>query len=97
MLPVSLLGLGAVLVLGLLDWTGEAAPLFHGMVLFDRFSIAFSTVCVALTALVFVLLRDYFDRSNKNVGEYYALLMFSLVGAMLITSYHHLVMLFIGV
>lgn len=96
-LPVSLLGLGAVLVLGLLEWSGQAAPLFHGMVLFDHFSIVFSTVCVALTALIFVLLRDYFDRSNKNVGEYYALLMFSLVGAMLITSYHHLVMLFMGV
>lgn len=97
LLPVSLIGLGAVLVLGVMDWKPDAQPLFHGMVLFDHFSIAFSAVCVVLTGLVFLLSKDYFDRSNRNVAEYYALLMFSLVGALLITSYHHLVMLFMGV
>lgn len=97
LLPVSLIGLGAVLVLAVLDWKADAQPLFHGMVLFDHFSIAFSVVCVVLTGLVFLLSKDYFDRENRNVAEYYALLMFSLVGALLITSYHHLVMLFMGV
>jgi NADH-quinone oxidoreductase subunit N len=97
LLPVSILGLGASLALLINDWFKDAEPLYNGMVLFDHFSIAFSVVCVIITILVLLLSKDYFDQISPNVAEYYALILFSLTGAILVTSFHNLSMLFIGV
>lgn len=97
LLPVSLLGLLAVLVLNLVNWGQGTVPLFSGMVLFDNFSISFSVVCTVLTALVLLLSKNYFDSISQHVAEYYTLILFSLMGALLVTSFHNLVMLFIGI
>lgn len=97
LMPVSLLGLLTAAVLLILDWDKGAEPLYNGMVLFDHFSIAFSVVCIVLTGLVFFMAKDYFHRISENVAEYYTLILFSLLGAVLVTSYHNLSMLFIGI
>lgn len=97
LLPVSLLGLVAAVVLYGVQWGTAAEPLYSGMVLFDHFAVAFSVVCVVLTALVFLLSKDYFDKSSPHVAEYYALILFSLTGAVLVVSFHNLAMLFIGI
>lgn len=98
LLPVTIAGLAAVSVLLILDWFKVAEPMFHGMVLFDRFSVAFSTLCVFTTGLILLLSKDYFNKiSNTNVGEYYSLILFSLTGVLLVTSFHNLTMLFIGI
>lgn len=97
LLPVSLLGLAVAAGFLVFDWTKEATPLYEGMVLFDHFSLAFSVVCVVLTGLVLMLSKDYFDRISENVGEYFSLILFSLMGGILVTSYHNLTMLFVGI
>lgn len=96
LLPVSLLGLAGSAVFLALDWNKSAVPIYDGMVIFDRFSIAFSILCIVITGLVLMLSRDYFDRISNRVGEYFALILFSLVGAVLMTSFHNMTMLFIG-
>src|SRR5690606_29891690 len=80
-----------------IQWDGPATPLYNGMVLFDHFAIAFSILCVVLTALVLLLSKHYFDAGSTHVAEYYALILFSLTGAVLVTSFHNLAMLFIGI
>ena len=97
LLPVSLLGLVAAVVLYGVQWGTAAEPLYSGMVLFDHFAVAFSVVCVVLTGLVLLLSNDYFDKSSPHVAEYYALILFSLTGAVLVVSFHNLAMLFIGI
>lgn len=97
LLPVSLLGLVAAVVLYGVQWGTSAEPLYSGMVLFDHFAVAFSVICVVLTALVLLLSKDYFDKSSPHVAEYYALILFSLTGAVLVVSFHNLAMLFIGI
>jgi len=97
LLPVSLLGLISTVVLYVIQWDGPAVPLYSGMVLFDHFAIAFSILCVLLTALVLLLSKNYFDAGSTHVAEYYALILFSLTGAVLVTSFHNLAMLFIGI
>lgn len=97
LLPVTLGGLALALVLELRLWNIEATPLFSGMVLFDHFSIVFSVLCIVLTGLIISLSKDYFHSFSTHVAEYYALVIFSLVGAILITSYHNFAMLFIGI
>lgn len=97
LLPVSLLGLAVALGFLVYDWGIEATPLFHGMVVFDHFAIAFSSLCIVVTGLTLLLSKDYFTDLSKNVAEYYALLLFSLVGALIVNSYHNFVMLFMGI
>jgi len=97
LLPVSLLGLIGVLTLSCIQWNEEAVPLYSGMVLFDHFAIAFTVLCTSVTALVFLLSKNYFEKGSTHVAEYYALLLFSLTGALLVVSFHNLAMLFIGV
>ncbi|GGC30554.1 NADH-quinone oxidoreductase subunit N [Parapedobacter defluvii] len=97
LLPVSLLGLVSTLVLFVIQWEGQAVPLYSGMVLFDHYAIAFSVLCVLLTILVLLLSKNYFDAGSTHIAEYYALILFSLTGALLVTSFHNLAMLFIGI
>jgi NADH-quinone oxidoreductase subunit N len=97
LLPVSLLGLAVALGFQVFDWGKEAEPLFHGMVIFDHFALAFSALCIVLTGLTLLLSKEYFTAISKNIAEYYSLLLFSLVGAVIVNSYHNFVMLFMGV
>lgn len=97
LLPVSLLGMVGAGAFLALDWNSIAEPLYHGMVLFDRYSIVFSILCILVTCLIFLMSKDYFDKISGNVAEYYTLILFSLLGAVLVTSFHNLSMLFIGV
>jgi len=97
LLPVSLLGLVAATALYVAQWGVEAKPLYSGMVLFDHYAVAFSILCVFLTGLVLFLSKDYFDAGSIHVAEYYALIIFSLTGALLVVSFHNLAMLFIGI
>ncbi|SEL52165.1 NADH-quinone oxidoreductase subunit N [Parapedobacter koreensis] len=97
LLPISLLGLFATLVLYITQWGVDAEPLYSGMVLFDHYAIAFSVLCIFVTMLVMLLSKDYFDAASSHVAEYYALILFSLTGALLVASFHNLAMLFIGI
>ncbi len=97
LLPVTLLGLLVALGFEVSEWGKEAAPVYHGMVLFDHFALSFSMLCILLTALTLFLSKAYFSAISNNVAEYYCLIVFSLTGALLVSSYHNFAMLFIGI
>ncbi|HWV71661.1 MAG TPA: NADH-quinone oxidoreductase subunit N [Pseudosphingobacterium sp.] len=97
LLPVSLLGLLAAMVFELSIWKEGAEPIFNGMVLFDKFSLAFSILIIFITCLILLLSKGYFDKISAHIAEYYALIIFSLTGALLVVSFHNLSMLFIGI
>jgi|SRR5690554_2111004 len=97
LLPVSVLGMVGAAVFSLSLWNEPAQPLYNGMVLFDHFSIVFTMLMIGLTILVFLLSRDYFDFVGEHTAEYFALMLFSLTGALLIVSFYNLSMLFIGI
>ena len=97
LLPVSVLGLGVAAGLFIYMWNSGLKPLFSGMVLFDNFAVAFSVLMIFLTILIFLISKDYFKAVSDQVAEYYSLLLFSLVGALLVVSFYNLTMLFIGI
>ena len=94
--PVGLLGLAGAIALFVLDQYINL-PVFAHMVAFDRTGTMFSLGMVVITALVFVFGLDYYARAQEDVAEQYALMIFSLTGAFLLTSYTNLLMLFLGV
>lgn len=97
LLPVSIGGLLLALGFSIYGWNVPAEPLYSGMVIFDQFAISFSVVCILLTILILLLSKTYFKAISNNVAEYYALILFSLTGALIVNAYHNFAMLFIGI
>lgn len=97
LLPVTVAGLVAALVLALVQWNDGAQPIYSGMLLFDNFSIAFSVLTILSTILILLLSKGYFEKISSHVAEYYALILFALAGIIVMVSYNNLTMLFIGI
>jgi NADH-quinone oxidoreductase subunit N len=94
--PAAIAGLLVTLFLALKDW-GLSSAYFHEMVVFDNFSIAFNISMIIITIVVFLFGIDYYKRMEFHVAEQYALMIFALVGAFLMTSFSNLIMLFLGI
>ena len=99
LLPVTVIGLLLALGLALAQWTklDEAQPMYHGMMLFNNFSVAFSAITIISTILILLLSKEYFERISNHVAEYYAIILFSLAGIIVMVSYYNLTMLFVGI
>src|SRR5471030_1762885 len=97
LLPVTIVGLLAALGCAVAEWSDYTKPIFSGMMLFDNFAIAFSSVTILSTILILMLSKNYFESISDHVAEYYAIILFSLAGIIVMVSFHNLVMLFIGI
>jgi NADH-quinone oxidoreductase subunit N len=97
LLPVTIVGLLVALGVAIAQWNNVALPIFHGMMMFDNFSIAFSGITIIATILILMLSGGYFEKISRNVAEYYAIILFSLAGIIVMVSFYNLVMLFIGI
>ena len=94
--PVAIGALMITLFLLFKDW-GLGSKYFNDMVLFDNFSIAFNISMVIVTILIFLFGIDYYETMEFHVAEHYALMIFALAGAFLMTSFSNLIMLFLGI
>ena len=96
-MPVTIIGLIAALGFAVAQWNNGAQPIYHGMMLFDNFSIAFSGITIVSTILIILLSGGYFEKISSHIAEYYAIILFSLAGIIVMVSFYNLVMLFIGI
>ncbi|GAA4334060.1 NADH-quinone oxidoreductase subunit N [Mucilaginibacter gynuensis] len=97
LLPVTVVGLAVALGFAVKEWNSGASPIFHDMMLFDNFSIAFAGITIVSTILILLLSKGYFEKISSNVAEYYAIILFALAGIIVMVSYYNLTMLFIGI
>jgi NADH-quinone oxidoreductase subunit N len=97
LLPVTIVGLLLALGSAVTQWNNGAAPIYHDMMLFDNFSVAFSATAIVSTLLILMLSNGYFERISEHVAEYLAIILFSLAGIVVMVSYYNLTMLFIGI
>jgi NADH-quinone oxidoreductase subunit N len=97
LLPVTLIGLATALALSINEWNTHAQPIYSGMMLFDNFAVAFTSICIFSTMLILFISKDYFERISEHVAEYYTIILFALAGIVVMVSYHNLSMLFIGI
>ena len=56
----------------------------------------FYLIFILGAALTVLISRQYLEEYGKNLGEYYALLLFATVGMMLMAASAHLIMIFLG-
>ncbi len=92
--PLVLLGLAATVGVCALDWGGNEN--LYGMQTVDNYSLAFTGVICVSALLWFVMSRRYFAE-KESLTDQYALVLFSLVGCFVLSSFSNLVMLFMGI
>ncbi len=95
---LGLLTLFGVVVTGLLTLPliGMEADLFSDMYRVDSFAIFFKFIFLAITALTVLISMRYLSIEEIHLGEYYALVLFSVIGMMVMAGGSDLLTIYIG-
>ena len=96
-ITAALAVLGLLITLGILiaRW-GTTVSTFNGMIMVDGFS-SYLSILLAVTGLLSIgVAYDYLKRTGLERGEYYALLLFSLSGMMLMVGAADLIIIFLA-
>lgn len=92
--PVVLLGLLLAFGLNAMEWGHYKT--WYGMMLVDKFALAFSGVIILVGLLWFLLVAEHhYDESH--ISDHFAIFLFAMAGAIVLVSFSNLSMLFIGV
>jgi NADH-quinone oxidoreductase subunit N len=92
---IALIGIGLGLWAAVRLW-GTDATLFGGMIVVDAPSLWFQVVFLVVTFITVLLSMQYAAEEGLEQGEYYALLLFALLGAMLMAAGGDLLIIFLG-
>ncbi|MES2678346.1 MAG: NADH-quinone oxidoreductase subunit N [Bacteroidota bacterium] len=97
LLPLILLGIVAAYAFNFMEWrTGMSISYFDNMIAFDKPAIAFSGIIIATAFFWFILANDYFE-DDSNLVDHFALVLFALVGALMLTAFKNMTTLFLGI
>ncbi len=97
LLPIVLLGIVAAYAFNFMEWnTSMSISYFDNMIAFDKMGIAFSGIILATAFFWFILANDYFEEDSNTV-DHFALVLFALVGALMLTSFKNMTTLFLGI
>lgn len=97
LLPATLLFIAVALAVNFIDWNSPGLY-FNEMLEVTNMSLIFSAIILVSALLVMALSGSLWEAdSEAQPAEYYALIQFSLVGAIMMVSFNNLIMLFIGV
>ncbi len=75
---------------------GERGPAFQNMIMIDGYGTFFRGVVLVVGFLCILASLSYMERERSQSGEYYALILFSLVGQCILATSSDLIMVFIG-
>jgi NADH-quinone oxidoreductase subunit N len=75
----------------------ENGPLFNNMLRSDNFSFLFSGLIILLTLLIVFQAGKFESETDIPLPELLTLFVFAITGSLIMVSYTHLVMLFLGV
>jgi NADH-quinone oxidoreductase subunit N len=92
---IALLGVTVGFVLNL-ERFHQVASAFAGALSLDEFSAYFNTIFIIGSFFALVLSKDYVAKMNLNANEYYALILFSTSGMMILSSANEFMSLFLG-
>lgn len=95
--PIVLVGVLAAYALNFTEWgvNNMSIPLFNNMIHFNDMSLVFSGVILVTAFFWFILANDYFE--HDHITDHFALVLFALVGALMLTSFRNMTTLFLGV
>lgn len=91
---ISILGLGLATIS--IFFINEGDITLYGLYAVDTFSLWFKFMLLITTILLFAVFNPYIESKKTYYGEYYYLILFSLVGMMIMVSSINLVTFYIG-
>ncbi len=93
---LSLVGVGAALLLATLTPIDAGRSLFEGMVAFDGFAVFFKVLTALATLFVVFMSMDSAELAEKSQAEYYVFLLSVLLGMFFLSSATDIVMLYLA-
>jgi NADH-quinone oxidoreductase subunit N len=97
LLPSVLLFLALALASNFVDWNQGPLLYFYDMLRVNNLTLAFNGIVLISAFMIVAISGGFQDNSESEPAEYYALMLLSLVGAIMMIGFEHLIMLFIGV
>jgi NADH-quinone oxidoreductase subunit N len=97
LLPSVLFFLALALAGNFIDWNQGELLYFYDMLRVNNLTIAFSGIVLISAFMIVAISGGFQDNADSEPAEYYALMLFSIVGAIMMIGFEHLIMLFIGV
>lgn len=91
---VAVVGIVVSLGLAISEWNSPYVP-FPEMIAFDHYALAFSSVLL-VTALLWMFMSEDFFRNQERIIDYSALMLLTVAGGMMMTSFTNLSILFLG-
>lgn len=96
LLPATLLFLVIVLGVNFIDWN-KTYLYFNDMLRTSNLTMVFTAIMLGSAFMVVALSSNFINEESAQPAEYYALILFSLVGAVMMVGFENLIMLFVGV
>ena len=77
-------------------WGGGSQAIFNNMLAVDNFAFFFKLLFLGIAALVILASNDYVSKFARFQGEYYALILLSTLGMMLMAATAELISIYIA-
>ncbi len=91
----SIVALVAALVASIAA-AGDPGSAFSNMLIIDGFGSFFRVLVIGVGILAILSSSEYLDREHHNGGEFYALILFCVVGQCVMVTANELIMIFLG-
>jgi len=96
LVAVSLVGLVVAAGFTIAMWGGGSQAIFNNMLAVDNFALFFKLLFLAIAALVVLASVDYVSNFARFQGEYYALVLLSALGMMLMAATTELITIYVA-
>ena len=96
LVAVSIAGIVAAAGFTIAMWGGGSQAIFNNMLAVDNFALFFKLLFLAIAALVILASVDYVSKFARFQGEYYALVLLSALGMMLMAATAELISIYIA-
>jgi len=96
LIVISLAGIVVAAGFTLAMWGGISQAIFNNMLAVDNFALFFKLLFLGIAALVILSSVDYVSKFARFQGEYYALILISTLGMMLMAATTELISLYIA-
>jgi NADH-quinone oxidoreductase subunit N len=95
LMPATMLFLLIAFVANAMDWNRPGSFL-NNMMATSNVSVAFVGIIILSALLILPLTQRYIHDERAQLAEYHAILLFSIIGAIMMVSYENMIMLFVG-
>ncbi|MDZ4665426.1 MAG: NADH-quinone oxidoreductase subunit N [Bacteroidota bacterium] len=97
LLPLVVLGILAAYTLNFMEWEHPfSISYFQNMIAFDKVALAFTGV-ILITAFFWFILANSTYENEPHMVDHYALVLFAITGAIMLTAFTNMTTLFMGI